>query len=274
MKRTGTNSVSRSPPSTRSKGFVTSDIDRKNVGYSDGNSQMFENTNRGGVGAFAGEEDALEILQKRLNHVRWKRMQNRNKMKSILVQTKQMQELDVVSDLSSNRIDEKIGWMKNVIEDELRQPLIIPDKPPDLFDLEKKQRREILRFDKHIRVVELMADKLRVNDPLAVDLTFAKTKQELLKDCGMEVLRKSGTSSGLDSFNIAEDETNLSDYLALVSTIGQEIEDGGHSTREDMVPAVTRLALLHRELTEQKQRHLRATNELIRYQKSDFNIRR
>jgi hypothetical protein len=235
------------------------------------------------------------MLEQRLNHVRWKMMQNENKMRSMLDDTKQLRELDVVADLSSNRVDEKIGWMKAVIEDELKQPLIIPERPPDLYDLEDEQRREVVRFDKHLRVVELMADKLRANNPDAVDEAFAKSKRELLHDCGMEVLQterssaapsyRSRRSSGRDDRG---QETALSDYLAMVGTlethdrptggIGDdpmlEIRNSPDGDDEDVVPAVTRLALLHRELTEEKAKHLNATNELIRYQKSEFNIRR
>ena len=44
--------------------------------------------------------------------------------------------------------------------------------------------------------------------------------------------------------------------------------------REDIVPAVTRLALLHRELEEERRKNVEAVEELIEFQKSEFNLRR
>eukprot|EP00941_MAST-03F_sp_MAST-3F-sp1_P004348 g4348.t1 len=256
----------RSRASRRSKGSARSKYSESSSVYSDG------------VDFGVGDGDLLEELERRLNFVRWKQMQNENTMKSMLKETKQLQELDVIAELSSNRVDEKIGWMKSIIEDELRQPLIIPEQPPTLVELEKEQRNEVVRFDKHLRTVELMADKMRVGNPDAVDAAFGKKKGELLRDCGMEVLRTERSDPNEGTFRSDEergvDETRLADYLAMVGTLPQYeqtyMEDGEvtYGVEEDAaVPAVTRLALLHRELTEEKKKHLRAAEELVRFQR-------
>ena len=64
-----------------------------------------------------------QVLKQRLAYVQWLKAQNENKMRETLDVTRQMQESDLMQQLSYDAGAEKAAWMQGVIEDELQKPL-------------------------------------------------------------------------------------------------------------------------------------------------------
>ena len=56
-------------------------------------------------------------------HLRWRKMQNESKIRSMIVASRQMHEQELLKQMSRDRAREKAEWMKEIIEDELAKPL-------------------------------------------------------------------------------------------------------------------------------------------------------
>ena len=71
--------------------------------------------------------NVLEI-ERRMQMLRWRKAQNEAKIRSKLLQTKQMREQDQLAQLVTNKAQLKAEWIQRIVEDEISKPLQVTDE--------------------------------------------------------------------------------------------------------------------------------------------------
>ena len=73
--------------------------------------------------------------------LRWRKRQNEAKIRSKLLQTKQMKEQDQLAQLVTNKAQIKAEWIQRVVEDEINKPLQVTDEfIEEMVELERQNR--------------------------------------------------------------------------------------------------------------------------------------
>ena len=113
-----------------------------------------------------------QVLKQRLAYVQWLKSQNENKMRETLDVTRQMQESDLMQQLSYDAGAEKAAFMQSVIEDELQKPLEVTQEFLEAHEQRKateatrarQHQASLLRGTSYIASVEKRRDETRVRN--------------------------------------------------------------------------------------------------------------
>jgi hypothetical protein len=115
------------------------------------------------------EMSKVQELEVQLAHLRWRKMQNETKIRSMLESSRVMQEQDLLKELSLNKTAQKSGWMRGVIEDELSKPLEVNEAFMHRFEEDELKMRETLRANKsrHLTSVKFLQTELQKREETA-----------------------------------------------------------------------------------------------------------
>ena len=73
------------------------------------------------------EPDNVLEIERRMQMLRWRKAQNEAKIRSKLVQTRQLKEQDQLAALVTDKAKLKAQWMQRIVEDEISKPLRVTD---------------------------------------------------------------------------------------------------------------------------------------------------
>jgi len=117
----------------------------------------------------APEVSQEEELQTQMAHLRWRKMQNESKIRSMIVASRQMHEQELLKQMSRDRAREKAEWMKEIIEDELSKPLEVDENFIKKFEDDEKSFRakSLANKRQHLKSVKKLQKELTLRHELA-----------------------------------------------------------------------------------------------------------
>jgi CRISPR/Cas system-associated exonuclease Cas4 (RecB family) len=115
------------------------------------------------------EVSKVQELETQLAHLRWRKMQNETKIRSMLDSSRQMHEQDLLKELSLNKTAQRQDWMRGVIEDEMSKPLEVNEAFMHRFENDELKMRETLRANKsrHLTSVKFLQTELSKREETA-----------------------------------------------------------------------------------------------------------
>lgn len=126
-----------------------------------------------------GNED--EILAQ-IAHLRWRKMQNDNKIQSVLTRSNRQHEKEMLKHISRDRAKEKIEWMNRIVQEEMEKPLTVDAGYMHALATEEEQtrKRQLKTKRLHLRSVKEVHKKLaeRHSHAQARNVTLRKKIKE------------------------------------------------------------------------------------------------
>lgn len=80
----------------------------------------------------------LTDIEQQISHLKWRRMQSEQAIRSSLEQTNALRQKDTMKQLTSDQTSERRLWMSSVLQDEFSKPLVIND-----IELHKFQGQDV-----------------------------------------------------------------------------------------------------------------------------------
>lgn len=117
------------------------------------------------------EVSEAEELETQMAHLRWRKMQNETKIRTVLSHSRRLHEEELFRDLTRNRSSDKAAWMRGIIEDELSKPLEVNEDFIRGFEQDqKRQRAQNLRNKRqHLKSVKNLQAQLKLRHQLAME---------------------------------------------------------------------------------------------------------
>jgi len=105
----------------------------------------------------------LKLLEEQLAYVQWKKRENHVHMIDAIARSQEMLELDAITEVAVDDMEDKRLWMQHVIADEMKRPLRVHagEKFPPSYEVETKKRRQVARLKNHHTTIKELERTLK-----------------------------------------------------------------------------------------------------------------
>ena len=162
--------------------------------------------------------------------LRWRKRQNEAKIRSKLLQTKQMKEQDQLAQLVTNKAQIKAEWIQRVVEDEINKPLQVTDEfIEEMVELERQNRARQQKA-RDLYASTIAKEKARIQktvDLRARSIHWTVKNEEWKKQS--RFITKAGTEALLSG---GFDEGELDSLEVLTASLRQRRQHEGEGTDE------------------------------------------